>query len=227
MMANEVLLGYVSAGLGRVEFMNSVLSAVSGPDADPAIGGVISSSAGPLLALGRNLLVRQFLGHDKEWLCCVDTDIVFATDAVSRLLEVADPVERPVVSALYHVFWEGEKIPAAYKAAVDKDGGLTLSHIRYAKVNKDICVEGSEGQNIVRVDAVGAGFMLVHRSVFERIEKLADGQPCWFRETVVDGKDHGEDVSFCFRCAAVDAKIFLLPNVQVGHIKSAMLGEVT
>lgn len=226
-MSSEVLLGYVSAGLARVEFMNSVLNAVSGPDADPAIGGVISSSAGPLLALGRNLLVRQFLSHDKEWLCCVDTDIVFSTSAVSNLLAAADPVERPIVSALYHVFWEGEKIPAAYKGTLTEDGALTLSHIRYALVNKDIYVEGQGGQNIVRVDAVGAGFMLVHRSVFERIAKLADGQPCWFRETVVDGKDHGEDVSFCFRCAAVEAKIWLHVGVQVGHIKSAMLGEVT
>lgn len=226
-MSSEVLLGYVSAGICRTEFMNCVLNAVSGPEADSAIGGVISSSAGPLVALGRNLLVKQFLGHDKEWLLCADTDIVFPTDAVSRLLAVADPVERPVVSALYHVFWDGEKIPAAYKAVVDPKGALTINHINYTEVGGDILIEGNDERNPVeRVDAVGAGFMLVHRSVFERIAKLADGQPCWFRETVVDGKDHGEDVSFCFRCAAVEAKIFLNSDVQVGHIKSAMLGKV-
>lgn len=227
-MSGEVLLGFVSAGMCRVEFMNSVLNAVSGPDADPAIGGVISSSAGPLVALGRNLLVKQFLEHDKEWLCTIDTDIIFAHDTISMLLNAADPFDRPVMSALYHVFWEGEKIPAAYKGVVDAEGGLTLSHIRYTEVNGYVMVEGIEAPNpVTRVDAVGAGCMLVHRSVFERIQKLGSGQPCWFRESVIDGKDHGEDVSFCFRCAAVDAKIYLNTGVQVGHVKSAMLGKVT
>jgi GT2 family glycosyltransferase len=215
-MSGEVLLGFVSAGTIRAEFMNSVLNAVSGPDADPAIGGVISSSAGPLLALGRNLLVQQFLGKDHEWLCCVDTDIVFSTDSVSRLLEVADPVDLPVVSALYHVFWDGKKIPAAYKATIDSEGSMTMNYI-------DPVPESS----VMRVDAVGAGFMMVHRSVFENIQKRASGQPAWFRESVIGGRDHGEDISFCLRCAGVSARIYLHTGVQVGHIKSAMLGEVT
>lgn len=214
-MSGEVLLGYVSGGWGRIEFFNSVLNAVSGPEADPAIGGVISSSAGPLLALGRNLLVKQFLSHGKEWLCSIDTDIVFANDAISRLLEVAHPEERPVVSALYHIFWEGRKIPAAYKASLDTEGGLIMGHLQEVPEN---CV--------TRVDATGAGMLLVHRSVFENIQE-STGQDCWFHEMVIDSKDIGEDISFAFRCAAVEAHIYLHTGVQVGHIKSAMLGKVT
>lgn len=227
-MSGDVLLGYVSGGWARTEFMNSVLNAVSGPESDPSIGGVISSSAGPLVALGRNLLVRQFLSHDKEWLCSVDTDIVFAPDAIGRLRKVADAVERPVVSALYHVFWEGERIPAAYKASVSDNGALTLNHLNYTEMAGDVYVEGDGEPNPVeRIDAAGAGFLLVHRSVFERIEAKAGGQPCWFREAVIDGKDHGEDISFSLRCAGADAKIFLHTGVQVGHIKSAMLGRMS
>lgn len=216
-MSGEVLLGYVSGGWARTEFMNCVLNAVSGPESDPAIGGVISSSAGPLLAVGRNLLVQQFLGHDKEWLCSIDTDIVFAPDAISRLLAVADPTERPVVSALYHIFWDGKKTPAAYKAKINEDNAMTMNNIG----------EPENDFTLMRVDAVGAGFLLVHRSVFENIQKQADGQPAWFRELVINGKDVGEDISFCLRCAAVPAGVYLYTGVQVGHIKSAMLGSVT
>jgi GT2 family glycosyltransferase len=216
-MKNSVLLGYVSAGWVRSEFMNSILNAVSGPEADPAIGGVISSNAGPLLAYGRNLLVKQFLAHDKEWLCTIDTDIVFAPNTISRLLDVADAVERPVVSALYHIFWDGKKTPAAYEATII-NGAVSIDNIHDGDCDDD---------RVIAVDAVGAGCLLIHRSVFENIQKRYEGTECWFREMVIDNKDHGEDISFCIRCAHVGARITLDSAVQVGHVKSAMLGKVT
>src|SRR5258707_6774404 len=115
MMVNgPVMLGYVGGtGWVRTEFLSSVLNAVSGPEADPAIGGVISASAGPLLALGRNILAEQFLSYDLDWLLSIDTDIVFAVDAASRLLKSADPIERPIMSTLYYVFEKSQTIPAA------------------------------------------------------------------------------------------------------------------
>lgn len=219
-MSGEVLLGYVSAGWCRTEFMNSILNAISGPDADPAIGGVISSSAGPLLAYGRNLLAKQFLAHDKEWLCTIDTDIVFAPNTISRLLEVAKQGS-PVVSALYHIFWDGKKTPAAYRASMI-DGSVSIDNITIDRQ------DGWENADpLIEVDAVGAGCLLIHRSVFENIQKKNNDQECWWREMVIDNKDHGEDISFCIRCANIGVQIMLHTGVQVGHVKSAMLGKVT
>lgn len=215
-MSGQVLVGFTSGGWGRVEFFNSMLNAVSGPEHDPAIGGVISSSAGPLVALGRNLLVQQFLSYDKEWLCSIDTDIVFATDAVSRLLASADPVERPIMSALYHVFEKGKKIPAAYMNQGEPPAGLDVVPMPVPMLDG----------TVVRTFAVGAGFLLVHRSVFEKILDSV-GEPGWFREVVVDGRDFGEDMSFCLRANVAGFPIHVNAGVQVGHIKSAMLGKVT
>jgi GT2 family glycosyltransferase len=208
------MLGYTSGGTCRVEFLGSVLNAVSGPECDPAIGGVISSSAGPLLALGRNLLVEQFLSYDLEWLCTVDTDIVFATDAVSRLLADADPIHRPIMSALYYIFEDGQKIPAAY-VNMSEDEELDIHPI-----------ENIKDDQVVRVFSVGAGFLLVHRSVFETIKKDSAGERCWFREGVIAGRDFGEDVSFCIRAAISSFPVYVNTGVKVGHVKSAMLGEV-
>ena len=215
MVQGPVMLGYVSGGWVRAEFLGSVLNAVSGPDSDPAIGGVISSSAGPLLALGRNLLVEQFLSYDLEWLCSVDTDIVFATDAVSRLLKDADPIHRPIVSALYYIFEDGVKMPAAYENC-SEDETLDIHPI-----------EDYVEDSVMRVFGVGAGFLLVHRSVFETIRKDSAGERCWFREGVIAGRDFGEDMSFCIRAAISRFPVHVNTGVQVGHIKSAQLGEVT
>lgn len=210
-MANEVLLGYTIGEHGHREWIASMLRAVSGPQADQAIGGVISSSAGPLLALGRNLLVKQFLGLDYEWLFNVDTDIVFNTDTVSRLLAYADPVERPIVSALYWVFANGAKVPAAY-VNCGKDGELDVKPVT--------------GEVSGQVFATGLGCILIHRSVFETIQKDAGGDHCWFREGVIEDRDHGEDISFCIRCAISNFPIHLDTDVRVGHMKTALLGEV-
>ena len=221
MVQGPVMLGYVAGGSGRgeaswvrAEFLQSMLNAVSGPDADPAIGGVISSSAGPLLALGRNLLVEQFLTYDLEWLCTIDTDIVFSTYAVSRLLEDADPIHRPIVSALYYVFEDGKKIPAAY---------VNMSENEELDIHP---IEDIKDDQIVRVFSVGAGCLLVHRSVFETIKRDAAGERCWFREGVIAGRDFGEDVSFCIRAAISSFPVYVNTGVQVGHMKTAMLGEV-
>ncbi len=215
MVNGPVMLGYTSGGWVRTEFLNSVLNAVSGPEADPVIGGVISSSAGPLLALGRNKLVEQFLSYDLEWLLSVDTDVVFSTDAASRLLKSADLDDRPIVSALYYVFHKGKKIPAVYFNRAEKNAELDV--VSAEDLNED-CV--------IRVFAVGAGFLLVHRSAFERIQKAAGGDRCWYREGVIDGRDFGEDMSFCIRAAISGLPVHVNTGVQVGHIKSAQLGKV-
>jgi GT2 family glycosyltransferase len=212
-MSGNVMLGFIHGGWTRAEFLNSMLNAVCGPQCDPAIGGVISSSAGPLVALARNNLASQFLASDMEWLCSVDTDIVFATDAISRLLASADPEERPIMSGLYHVFENGKKIQAVYWNRGEQN---ELDVVPMELVYDDPAA---------RVFAVGAGFLLVHRSVFEKIQKMSDGQPCWFRETVIDERDFGEDMSFCLRANVAGFPIHVNTGVRVGHIKSAMLGE--
>jgi GT2 family glycosyltransferase len=212
-MSSEVIIGYITGGWNRDEFSDSLIMSLL---SDDAVGGYIKVNPGPLVALGRNLLTSQFLGRDQEWLMMVDTDIVFSGNAVSRLLESADPVERPIMSGLYHIFEKGKKVPAVYANVADDPGGIDL--VPYDAPDEDI---------VARAFATGAGFLLVHRSVFEKIKAMSEDQPSWFREIVVDGRDFGEDISFCLRANVAGFPIHVNTGVRVGHIKSAMLGEVT
>jgi GT2 family glycosyltransferase len=212
-MSGDVLLGYITNGNNRDEFMDSFITSIL---SDDAVGGYIKVNPGPLVALGRNLLTSQFLAREQEWLMMVDTDIVFSKNAVSRLLASADPVERPIMSGLYYIFEKGHKVPAAYANVADDPGDINL--VPYDPPDEDI---------VAQAFAVGAGFLLVHRSVFEKIKDMSEGQPSWFREIVVDGRDFGEDMSFCLRANVAGSPIHVNTGVRVGHIKSAMLGEVT
>ena len=211
-----VMLGYISGGWGRMEWFNSMFNAVSGPYASRCVGGVMTVSAGPLVALSRNLLAARFLDSPLEWLCTTDTDIVFNPDAVDRLFEVADPEERPIVSGLYYVLKDSRLMPAAY---VNMSEAPELDLRPLAEPDK---VSG-----VIRVAAVGCGFMLIHRSVFEVMRKrISDGGQGngWYRETVIDGEDIGEDISFCLRAMGMEIPVYLNADVRLGHVKSAMIG---
>jgi hypothetical protein len=91
-VADRVVVGYVHPGTVRAEFMASLL----------AIAPVrtLPVQSGPRISEARNLLVRRFLAGYGKWLFMVDTDMVFAPDAISRLVAAADPAGRPVVGAL-------------------------------------------------------------------------------------------------------------------------------
>ena len=64
-------------------------------------GGHISMRAATDgLAAARNTAVKEFLSGNAQWLWWVGTDMGFGPDVVDRLMEAADPVQRPVVGAL-------------------------------------------------------------------------------------------------------------------------------
>ncbi len=65
-------------------------------------GGHVSLRCGTDgLAQARNTAIRDFLADSTAtWLWWVDTDMGFAPDTVDRLVEAADPAERPIMGAL-------------------------------------------------------------------------------------------------------------------------------
>ena len=149
----SVNFAFIHGGTVRVEFMSSVLGIVS----NDWIGNMSSSTAGPLIAVARNNIVRNFLEQDQEWLWMADTDIAFMPDAIDRLMDEADPDECPVLSALYFVFAGKTRTPAVYRDSIDVPGTFDAF--------TDIT-----GNEVVEAGAVGAGCLLVHRSVFEKIK---------------------------------------------------------
>src|SRR3954451_18164455 len=96
-------LGYVHPGDVKAGFMLSVIGAFAheaGTHGVPFLLIAEGCSSGALPG-SRNNVVAHFLDHtDAEWLWCVDADMGFGADTLSRLIDAADPVARPVVGAL-------------------------------------------------------------------------------------------------------------------------------
>jgi GT2 family glycosyltransferase len=195
------------------------------------------------LAGGRNDVVLDFLGTDSQWLWWVDTDMGFEPDVVERLLEAADPAEHPVVGALCFAQREHES-----------DGVGGWRPVAWPTVMDWNVVDGRGGfevrwdyprNTLTRVSATGSACILIHRSVFERVqaeygdqvrelnrqrglpEELGLPWNSWYSRVTnpTTGELMGEDLSFCARLLRLQVPIHVHTGVQTTHQKHIWLQE--
>ena len=173
----------------------------------------------------RNSAVNEFLTTGSaQWLLWLDTDMGFPADIAERLIEVADPVKRPIIGAL--CFSQRETEP-------DGMGGWRCRAVPtiydWAKL-----ASGAEGymtrwdyapNALVRCNGTGSAAILIHRSVFSRI--AAKFGPCWYDQVPNPsmGKMIGEDLSFCVRAGALGIPVHVHTGVPTTHHKRIWLGE--
>lgn len=209
----DVCLGWIHGGTIRAEFCESVLNLVGSTE---LVGRYATFTAGPHVADARNAVCGQFLDDgDEPWLWMIDTDICFEPGILERLLTVASPERRPVVSGLYWTTTAGGAplVPMLF----DHDPGREPQFTPVA---------GWHTGGIIKVGGCGAGCLLVHRRVLEAIREAEDGGAAWFTEISYGHLNHrrfGEDLSFCLRAATAGFPLYADTKAQVGHVKSMVL----
>lgn len=173
------------------------------------------------LVQSRNTVAQTVVDSDVDYLLWIDSDMGFEPDSLSRLVAVADPVDRPVVGALCfsskQVAHDGmngfrsKPVPTVYRwlgPEDDPDGRLFTVDDVYP-VN-----------SIVQVAGTGSAFILIHRSVFEKI-----GRDWYTRVPDSGGQLLGEDISFCVRAGAAGLPIVVHTGVRTTHVKAQWLAE--
>lgn len=183
------------------------------------------------LSRARNSIMAHWLDKtDAEWLFMIDTDMGFPADAIDRLIDAADPTERPVVGALCFGL-KREADPAAY-------GGYATRP--FPTIYYWSQVEHSDGMiepgfavtptylpdTVMRVDGTGAACLLVHRSAAQRVREAADGRPEWFDHIrYKSGTTVSEDLSFCYRLGRTGMPVYVHTGVRTVHVKNVWVGE--
>jgi GT2 family glycosyltransferase len=213
----DAVVAYVRGEHVKGKFCESLLAL--GMGSRTRIREVIALESGPNISTPRNLIVRQFLdaAHAAPWLLMIDTDMVFAADALDRLIAAAHPQDRPVLGALCYGPVNGEPVPTMYELTDTNPVAFTR-------------LTTWPDHAPVRVSATGAAFLLMHRTALERIE-ASSGDPAapWFRESAI-GQPlalMGEDMTFCLRAGVAGVPVHVHTGVQAGHMKPVMLGKVT
>lgn len=168
----------------------------------------------------RNEAAAMFLQGGADWLLWVDTDMGFAPDTLPRLMEVADPVTRPIVGALcfsskeirpdgLHGYWT-QPIPTVLDWVELPDGVQGFQ----ARFNY-------EPDTVVKCSGTGSACILIHRSVFEKLGP----DPYNPLRNPTTGELIGEDLSFCARAAEHDIPVHVHTGVPTSHLKPHWVTE--
>lgn len=206
------LIGYDMANAGRV------LS-----------GGYIAMRCGTDgLVEARNKAVRHFLDDTRAaWLFWIDTDMGFPVDTVERLLDAADAGQRPIVGALCFAQrettsddmggWRTSAIPTIFDWVTVEEQGQDRSGFA---VRWDY-----PGNTVLRCSGTGSACILIHRSVFERIEERFG--PHWYDRIPNPSTAQivAEDLSFCMRALALAIPVYVHTGVVTTHAKRVWVQE--
>ena len=173
----------------------------------------------------RNDTTRQFVHEmpDVDWLMWVDTDMGFEANAVDRLMDAADPDSAPIMGGLCFMNRE---------VGVDGVGGYLVQPAptifdwyddgerRGFTVRRDY-----ERDSVLTCAGTGSAFVLIHKSVFQRIEEEY-GQ-AWYSPVRNPTTDSwiSEDLSMCARANALEIPVHVHTGVKTTHLKHMWLDQ--
>jgi hypothetical protein len=177
--------------------------------------------SGSLLVAERNRLLEQFWQSDCTHILCIDSDLGWPARAVLAMLETGK-----------------EFVAGCYPARSDTENSFFF---RPEKNEQGSLIQDKEHKHLIKMDYVPAGFMLISRSV---IQKMRDKFPelyyepkdarcktentyCFFNTEVMDGEFWGEDYVFCRKARQAGVDIWVDPLIQFDHAgKVGMLLEL-
>lgn len=210
-MSNGVMIGVITAGNLDMRCVQSLLATQILGAAD----SIAIHQNGPYLDIGRNKMVDAFR-CDPNYAHCdrllfIDSDVGFNP----ALIQVLVDDDLPIVAGVYHSLFDQGIRPVVYEWTIDEDGARVLTPIE--KWGRP------EGDNLVPVDGVGAGFLMIHRNVFERFLEEYDPPQAWFGNDIHEGVQLGEDLAFCTRAIDLGIPVIVDRRVQVSHSKGMVL----
>jgi GT2 family glycosyltransferase len=181
----------------------------------------VSVASGPYLSANRNNMVTQFLATDSDWLLALDSDLCITLESFDSLIKKADKDKYPIIGGKYFIpFNNGSDLVLAAQAwHPSMNGGGEFIH------------EYKEDEILEDLHSIGAGYMLIHRSVFEKIAKAYPENPVpWFQDewrSQVYNSWISDDIFFFERVHKVGFKVALDTKATSTHLKYFKVDEST
>ena len=173
-----------------------------------------------LTTRSRNVVVKTFLETtDAAWLLMIDSDARLSLETWHKLIDTAHDKDRPIVSGLvFAAFFDNDEglrpVPTIYR--MDMEKGLQP-------------IDDYPIDQVIEVDAVGTGCLLIHRSVLLDMQKQATANQgsnwAWFVEGAIDGTYFGEDLLFSKRLKSMGYPIHAHTGAILPHHKQFWLDD--
>jgi hypothetical protein len=175
-------------------------------------------SQGNQIARQREKIINYWYDNNKsDWLLWVDSDIVISPEIFLRLWKKKDALTKPLLTGVYFTSDTPEEplmipMPTVYEFA-EEDGVFGIKRLHPLPVDK-----------FMKVGAAGMGFVLMHRSVVEKIKKEVPGVPL-FTEAGVGKQFTGEDIYFFALCGKAGIPVWCDTGALVPHMKRFSFDE--
>jgi hypothetical protein len=176
-------------------------------------------SQGNQIARQRQTVIDYWYEKSKsDWLLWVDSDVVISPETFRLLWDNKDAKERPLVSGVYFTTDNPEEplmipMPTVFSFTNKGDGTFGLSRVHPLPENQ-----------LIKVDAAGFGFILMHRSIVEKVKAVApDGQ--MFMEMGRGTKFIGEDIFFFALCDKAEVPLHCHTGALAPHMKRFSFDE--
>ena len=181
--------------------------------------GIMTVANESLITHGRSRIANFFVNNTEfEYLFCLDADVAFQSEDMLKLYSY----QKPIVSASYPM------------------KTLPIRHCYELYNPVKLC------GNLVKIGGIGMGFVLIHRSVFEKLnryyselkyfpglnnsnypitEKEYHNSYHYFAEMNKEGKYLGEDMSFFHRVSDIGYDVWMDTSIELQHIGSHVFGK--
>jgi len=175
-------------------------------------------SQGNQIARQRDKVINYWYDNNKsDWLFWVDSDVVVSPDTFNLLWESKDAKERPIVSGVYFTTDTPEEplmipLPTLFNF-VNSEETVGVARIHPMPENQ-----------LIKIGAAGMGFVLMHRSVVERIKESTPNAPLF--SDIGHGKNFlGEDIYFFALCDKAEIPVYAHTGATAPHMKRFSFDE--
>jgi len=203
MKDNETIaIGWITSGTIYNEFAMSVMDIIW--NRKNVVTDYINCT-GSYIGVNRQRLTKNFLEDTTaDWLLMLDTDVIIRIKDFDTLVEAADAEKYPVLSGMYFFHFPDET--PSFKVNAQTERGWLGSY--------------PENSIVENLESVGEGYVLIHRSVFEKIKAdNPDVWAPWFSDGLLaNGIEVSEDNYFCEQCKKSGIPIALHTGATSRHI---------
>jgi hypothetical protein len=176
-------------------------------------------SNGNQIARQRNKIINFWYDNNKsDWLLWVDSDVVISPETFLKLWAKKDVLTKPLLTGVYFTSTTPEEplmvpLPTVYNF-VERGEEFTIK-----------AVHPLPADAFMKVDAAGFGFVLMHRSVVERLRKAIPEETPLFAEAGVGNTFIGEDIYFFMLCGKAEIPVWCDTSALVPHMKRFSFDE--
>jgi hypothetical protein len=200
MKKNKIIIGIPSIGNVRVETVVSLCKMLS------STPGLIYEIVDPITSYiphNRELIAKEAVRLDADYVLYIDTDMTFPADALTKLLSR----NKEIIGVMYN--YKGT--PPRPTAKLDPK---YKDECKVIEKNGEVFGSITDETKPFRCRAVGTGFFIIKVSVLKKLER-----PYFtFIPETENNEVVGEDVYFCDKAREAGYEIWCDPTIKIGHI---------